>query len=237
MSSSLTLRIASVATATPNARIVRLALKEAGASFEYRAGQAVLLGAPGQGPPRPYSIASAPEETARTRLLEFLMKVDTGGDPGPHLRGLARGMPIEIVGPFGSFQFPARPSERRFLFIAGGTGIAPLRSMLRHALLAGVTGEFALLYSARTPGDFAYATELRRLARAGRIRLDVTATRDAPPGWRGHRGRVSQQRLEPLLTDPATLCFICGPPSMLVEVPPLLTGLGVASHRIRMEVW
>jgi ferredoxin-NADP reductase len=109
--------------------------------------------------------------------------------------------------------------------------------MLRHALLAGVPGEFAVLYSARTPSDFAYTTELRRLARAGRIQLDMTATRDAPPGWRGHRGRVSQQRLEPMLTDPATLCFICGPPSMLVEVPPLLTRLGVASHRIKMETW
>lgn len=237
MSPTLTLRVASVTAATPDARIVRLALKDARAPFEYRAGQAVLLGAPDREAPRPYSIASAPEETARTRLLEFLMNVDATGDPGPHLRGLARGMRVEIVGPFGSFQFPARPSERRFLFIGGGTGIAPLRSMLRHALLAGVPGEFAVLYSARTPRDFAYATELRRLARAGRIKLDLTATRDAPPGWRGHRGRVSQQRLEPMLTDPATLCFICGPASMLVEVPPLLTGLGVASHRIKMEAW
>jgi ferredoxin-NADP reductase len=234
--SSLTLRVASVTTATPNARIVRLALKDAG-PFEYRAGQGVLLGAPGQAPSRPYSIASAPEETAHTRLLEFLMNVDSAGDPGPHLRGLSRGMRVEIVGPFGSFQFPSRPSEKRFLFIGGGTGIAPLRAMLRHALLAGVAGEFAVVYSARTPRDFAYATELRRLARAGRIKLDLTATRDAPPGWRGHRGRVSQQRLEPLLTDPATLCFICGPPSMLVEVPPILTALGVASHRIKMETW
>jgi ferredoxin-NADP reductase len=195
----------------------------------------VLVGAAGQELRVPYSIASAPEETAKGGVLEFLMKVDATGDPGPHLRGLARGLRIEVVGPFGTFVFPAKPVERRFLFIAGGTGIAPLRSMLRHALLSRVAGDFAVSYSARTPRDFAYGSELRRLARDGEISLELTATREASPGWRGERGRVGQPRLAPLLTDPATLCFICGPPSMLVEVPPILTALGVASSRIRME--
>jgi ferredoxin-NADP reductase len=235
VTSPLVLKVTSVLVATPDSRIVRLALGDA--TFGYRAGQSVLLGGPDQDERKPYSIASAPEETMRTRLLEFLIKVGDSAGPGAPLRRLARGIGIEVVGPFGSFTFPDKPAERRFLFIAGGTGIAPVRSMLRHALLAGVNGEFGVLYSARTPRDFAYATELRRLARAGRIRLDLTATREAPAGWRGHRGRISQQQLEPLLTDPATLCFICGPASMLVEVPPLLTGLGVASHRITMETW
>lgn len=235
MAGTLILRVEGVSRATPGTRIVRVALD--GQSLDFRAGQAVLLGSAGQELRFPYSVASAPEETARTGRLEFLMKVDGSGDPGPHLRGLTRGQRIELVGPFGSFVFPAKPVERRFLFIAGGTGIAPLRSMLQHALLSPVAGEFAVSYSARTPRDFAYGAELRRLAREGRIRLELTATREASPRWRGERGRVGQPRLAPLLTDPATLCFICGPPSMLVEVPPILTALGVASTRIRMETW
>jgi ferredoxin-NADP reductase len=235
MSSTMTLRVAGLRTATPGTRIVRLALGPQ--PFEFLAGQAVLIGAPGQDQPRPYSIASSPEETRRTGLLEFLMKVDDGGDPGPHLRGLARGMNVEVVGPYGTFVFPPDPPERRFLFIAGGTGIAPLRSMLRHALASRVPGEFAVAYSARTPNDFAYRDELRRLVRAGRIRLELMVTREAPPRWRGHRGRVGQPRLTPLVTDPATLCFICGPPPMLVEMPPILTALGVPSDRILMETW
>jgi ferredoxin-NADP reductase len=235
VSATLALRVTGVRASTPGTRIVRVALD--GHPFEFKPGQAVLLGAAGQELRVPYSIAAAPEETAKSGVLEFLMKVDASGDPGPHLRGLARGLQIEAVGPFGSFVFPTRPAERRFLFIAGGTGIAPLRSMMRHALLSRVPGEFAVSYSARTPRDFAYGAELRRLARHGKIRLELTATRDAPPRWRGERGRVGQPRLAPLLTDPATLCFICGPPSMLVEVPPILTALGVASSRIRMEAW
>jgi ferredoxin-NADP reductase len=235
MSSTMTLRVAGLRKATPGARIVRLALDRQ--PFEFLAGQAVLIGAPSQDQPRAYSIASSPEETRRTGLLEFLMKVDDSGDPGPHLRGLARSLKVEVVGPFGTFVFPAAPPERRFLFIAGGTGIAPMRSMLRHALASRVPGEFAVAYSARTPNDFAYRDELRRLARAGRIRLELMVTREAPPRWRGHRGRVGQPRLTPLVTDPATLCFICGPPPMLVEVPPILTALGVPSDRILMETW
>jgi ferredoxin-NADP reductase len=235
VSATLALGVTSVRASTPGTRVVRVGLD--GHPFEFKAGQAVLLGAPGQEIRVPYSIASAPEETAKSGVLEFLMKVDGSGDPGPHLRGLARGLPIEVVGPFGSFVFPTRPSERRFLFIAGGTGIAPLRSMLRHALLSRVPGEFAVSYSARTSQDFVYSTELRRLARQGKIRVELTATREAPPRWRGERGRVGQPRLAPLVTDPATLCFICGPPSMLVEVPPILTALGVPSSRIRMETW
>jgi p-cymene methyl-monooxygenase electron transfer component len=235
VSGPLTLRIAGVRAATPGTRIVRVALD--GRPFDFRAGQSVLIGAADQELRQPYSVASAPEEAARTGMLEFLMKVDAAGDPGPHLRGLKRGQRIEMVGPFGSFVFPARPAERRFLFIGGGTGIAPLRSMLWHAMLSRVSGEFAVSYSARTPRDFAYGAELRRLARTGRIRLELTATREAPPRWRGERGRVGHPRLAPLVTDPATLCFICGPPSMLVEVPPILTALGVASSRIQMETW
>jgi ferredoxin-NADP reductase len=235
VSATLALRVTGVRASTPSTRVVCAGLD--GHAFEFKAGQAVLLGAAGQEHRVPYSIASAPEETAKSGVLEFLMKVDASGDPGPHLRGLARGLQIEVVGPFGSFVFPTRPSERRFLFIAGGTGIAPLRSMLRHALLSRVPGAFAVSYSARTPQDFAYSTELRRLARQGKIRLELTATREAPLRWRGERGRVGQPRLAPLVTDPATLCFICGPPSMLVEVPPILTALGVPSSRIRMETW
>lgn len=235
MSATLALRVTGVRASTPSTRVVCAGLD--GHAFEFKAGQAVLLGATGQEHRVPYSIASAPEETAKSGVLEFLMKVDASGDPGPHLRGLARGLQIEVVGPFGSFVFPTRPSERRFLFIAGGTGIAPLRSMLRHALLSRVPGAFAVSYSARTPQDFAYSTELRRLARQGKIRLELTVTREAPLRWRGERGRVGQPRLAPLVTDPATLCFICGPPSMLVEVPPILTALGVPSSRIRMETW
>ena len=137
----------------------------------------------------------------------------------------------------GSFTFPADPEERRFLFIAGGTGIAPLRAMLRHAL-AIRHREIGLVYSARTPDDFAYEAEWRALAREGRIDLRQTITRTGgDASWTGGRGRIGRAELQPLVHDPATLCFICGPQALVDETTKPLEDLGVARARIRIEEW
>src|SRR6185436_1093062 len=123
----------------------------------------------------PYSIASAPEESVRHGGIDFLVKVDGSGRWGLQFEPLRRGTRIAVRGPSGSFVFPSNPRERRFAFIAGGTGIAPMRSMLRHAVLSGLTGQLRVLYSARTTRDFAYLSELRAMARDGTIDLALTA--------------------------------------------------------------
>src|ERR1700730_17823601 len=127
---TLTLPILEILRATPRARIVRIDL--AGSTFDYLAGQAVLVGATG-GPRRPYSLAAAPEHARRYVCIELLVGVDENETLGPHLR-LERGSAVDVEGPLGSFTFPREPAERRFVFVAGGTGIAPLRAMLHHAL-------------------------------------------------------------------------------------------------------
>lgn len=228
----LTLAIREVLPATPRARIVRIGLD--GAAFDYAAGQAVLVGAAG-GPKRPYSIAAAPEEARREGCLELLVGVDANGTPGPHLQ-LERGRAVDVDGPHGSFTFPAAPAERRFVFIAGGTGIAPLRAMLRHAL-AIAHDDIGLFYSARVPDEFAYEPELRSLAQSGKIHLRQTVTRAGKTAWSGARGRLDRAALGELVHDPATLCFVCGPPALVAEMPALLTALGVPRSRIRLEEW
>jgi ferredoxin-NADP reductase len=207
-----------------------------GARFTYAAGQAALLGVTGQPDQVPYSIASAPADALADRYLEFLVKVEPG-DAAPHLTGLARGGHVTIRGPVGSFVFPPQPEERHFLFVAGGTGIAPLRAMIRQAYRTHLPGRVRLRYSARTPTDFAYLPELRRYAREKRLEMVLTATREVPRGWRGERGRITPDRLAPLLVTPETLCFVCGPASMVDAVPRMLMTLGVARRRIRIEEW
>ena len=227
--------ISSVRRASASTCIVRLAL--GGAGFSYQAGQSVRIGPAARAERVPYSIASWPEETRRRRMLELLIKVEPNGEWGTSFEPLRRGRALEVVGPFGTFVFPARPAEREFLFIAGGTGIAPLRSMIRHALDAGQRGRFRLLYSARTPAGFAYLPELRRLARSGALELSLTVTRDASPRWRGDRGRITPARIAALVASPDTLCFVCGPASMVDDVPRQLQELGIPRQRIRLEEW
>jgi len=230
----LTVPIRDILPATPRARIVRLDL---GAhAFPYKPGQAVTIAGHGRPKRIPYSIAAAPEDAAREHALELLIGVGADGRPGAHL-DLELHEKVDIEGPLGAFTFPERPSERRFLFIAGGLGIAPLRAMLRHALrIEGA--QIAVLYSARTPDDFAYERELHELAASGAIDFRQTVTRaDASSAWRGGRGRIGASDMAPLIHDPETLCFVCGPPALVAEIPRRLQELGIARDRIKLEEW
>jgi ferredoxin-NADP reductase len=234
----LTLPVRALVAATPHTRILRLDLK--GAPFVFRAGQAALIGLHGQPQRRPYSIASSPEDAVRHTRLEFLLKVDDTGYAGPHLPQLERDARIDLEGPFGSFTLPEPNDAGGYLFIAGGTGISPMRSMMRHLIANGERRPISVLYSARA-GEFAYKPELQYLGRRKLIASTMTVTgdmrEDVVDAWRGERGRISASRLAQALPAPDPLCFICGPPAMVEDVPPLLLQLGVKSARIRTEEW
>jgi ferredoxin-NADP reductase len=227
----LTLPIRDVVPATPRARIVRLDLGRH--VFPYAAGQAVMVAAHGDPQRRPYSISCAPEDAQRDRALELLV----GTEPAD---GLDRrfmpvvGARVDVEGPVGTFTLLDSLEARRFLFVAGGTGIAPLRAMLRHALTR-PHDSIGLFYSARTPDEFAYGDELRTLAREGRIALRQTITRSTVAHWADARGRVTREVLAELVHGPETLCFVCGPPALVTEVPGLLEELGIPGSQIRLE--
>jgi glycine betaine catabolism B len=229
----LTLPIREVLPATPRARIARLDLDDH--AFDYAPGQAVSIATHGQDKRRPYSIAAAPEDARRDGWLELLVGVNADGTPGAHLT-LEPGTLVDVDGPLGSFTFPPAPVERRFVFIAGGTGIAPLRAMMQRALHL-PHRNIGLFYSVRTPDEFAYEMELRGLADAGEIELRQTVTRATDTDWTGARGRLNREALEELIHDPATLCFVCGPPALVDEIPRILSEMGVPRERIRVEEW
>lgn len=232
---TLTLRIRDVAPATPRARLVRIDLD--GYLFDYAAGQAVLVGNHGGELRRPYSIASAPEDARRDRAIELLVGVRDSGEPGDHLT-LQPGAEVDVEGPLGSFTFPPTVAEPNIVFIAGGTGIAPLRAMLRHAIvMQPVPRRVGLLYSARTPDEFAFADEFRALAARGAIEFRQTITRETTLDWSGNRGRIDREALLPLVHGADTLCFICGPRALVDDMPGILTDLGVTADKIRIEEW
>jgi NAD(P)H-flavin reductase len=229
----LTLPIREVLPGGARARIVRLDLT--GRPFPYLPGQAVLVAFSGL-ERRPYSIAAAPDNARRKGFLELLVGVDEEGTPGGHLT-LEPGALVNVEGPLGRFVFPDDDKARHVVFIAGGTGIAPLRAMLQQAL-ATSDRHIVLVYSARTPRDFAYEGELRNLARAGRIDLNLTVTRDSDPSdWTGALGRLNASDLTRLVPGPAALCFICGPPTFVTDMTRQLIERGIPDDRIRKEHW
>jgi ferredoxin-NADP reductase len=228
------LRLVSNRRETPSTRTIRVAL--GGRGFDYEAGQAAWLGLDPHEDLTPYSIASAPAETARHGWLQFLVKVEEARRFGAAVAGLRRGIEVFVGGPAGTFTLPRQAEHADYLFVAGGTGIAPVRSMIVQALATGIPGRLSLLYSARRSDEFAYLREFRALARDGRLALQLTLT---GPGerWRHGRGRAGHDQLARLVGTSQPLCFVCGPPAMVSDLTAALGDIGLPRQHIRTEQW
>ena len=203
-----------------------------GTPFSYRAGQAASLAAAGVA--APYSIASSPSETRRFGWVEFLVKVDRSNRFGGIVDRLQVNASIDLSEPAGGFTLDL-VGDGPILFIAGGTGIAPMRSMIRDAIDSRRECALALVYSSRTPDEFAYLSELKDLASEGRLKLTLTLTGDAQD-WTHARGRTGVSHLAELVV-PGTTAFVCGPPAMVAEIPAALGSLGISRNRVVTENW
>jgi ferredoxin-NADP reductase len=181
---------------------------------------------------RSYSIASAPEDD---RLELTVERVDDGEVSTFLTEELREGDALELRGPIGGY-FVWEPSfGGPLLLVAGGSGIVPLRSILRHRTASGSDVPARLLYSVRTPGDVYYQDEIDEMT-AG-VDLRVTYTREAPPGWPGYRGRINAERLQEVAWPPAQnpLIYVCGPTAFVELAGRTLVELGHDPLRIRLE--
>jgi ferredoxin-NADP reductase len=226
-----TFPVREVVFATPRARGISLDLGDQ--AFGFAAGQAVMVGLNGSPLRKPYSIASAPWEVTQTGVMQLLIQIDDSA-LDPHLERATPGTRVDVEGPFGTFGLPAGNPAEPLLFVAGGTGIAPLRSMLMERL-RGDTSSISVIYSARSPEEFAFRTELDALEKAGRIAAHFTVTRDEGGGWPGRRGRIDHALIERALPSPGALCLICGPPQLVTDAKDWLEKIGVPADRILTE--
>ena len=232
----VTVPVRDVQPITPRSRLVTLDLE--GLTLDFRAGQAVLVGTEGTSERRPYSIACSPERAAERGCLELLISVEPDGSLGGTLGSVTRGSIVDVDGPTGTFTLPPEPRAEWLLFVAGGTGIAPLRSMLDHLLRGRPAHRVALLYSARRMDEFAFMDELKAHSDAGVLELHQTVTRDESTAWTGSRGRIGPAHFEAVLHQPAeTLCFVCGPESLVNESVATLSALGVPRPQVKTESW
>jgi ferredoxin-NADP reductase len=224
-----------VVAATPRTRIITVDLGTQ--SFTFHAGQAVLAGLAEGALKRPYSIACSPNQARRLRAIELLVQIDDHEAPDPHLERVVPGTLLRVEGPYGSFGLSPAFSEPRLLLIAGGTGIAPLRSILWDVLESDRRVEIAVIYSARAAEEFAYADELSALATARRIELHLTVTRDSTDSWTGNRGRIDRALITSALTGRDTRAVVCGPSPFVTQVSSLLEEGGVREDRIVTETY
>jgi ferredoxin-NADP reductase len=123
------------------------------------------------------------------------------------------------------------------LLLAGGSGIVPLRSMLRHRAAVGSDVPAQLLYSARSLRDVVYRDELTELGASGGVDVRFTLTREAPEGWSGYRRRIDAELLADLSWPPRELplVYVCGPTAFVEAAAAGLVELGHDAGRIRTE--
>jgi ferredoxin-NADP reductase len=203
--------------------------------FEFEAGQFLTLRihADGREHVRCYSISSSPD--ARNYLDISVKRL--GLVSRTLHETLGPGSMMSVKAPAGTFVYPAG-EDRPIVLIAGGIGITPLMSVLRHAVFTEPTRPVTLFYSVRTEGDVAFREEIHNLARCDpQLRLAVAITAGTT-STEFFAGRLNGALIRTTVPEIAgAVCLICGPQPMIDAMRQLLTTLGVPPQRIRFEVF
>lgn len=187
----------------------------------------------GQSVSRAFSIANAPPSDR----FEFFISM-INGQLTSKLAKAAVNDTYYISAPYGQFQFDINAGEK-FLFLAGGTGIAPFFSMLRYARGAGKKIDCAMLYSVKYPYDIIERKELEEFRSAMGLKSFITVTRPAPDdGWTGQTGHINADMIKKCVPDfMGRISYICGPPALVKAVKDDLVALGVPDRVIKAEMW
>jgi ferredoxin-NADP reductase len=197
----------------------------------HRAGQHLdvrLTAEDGYHAQRSYSIASAPEDGVPSITVERL----DDGEVSPYLVDDAQaGDMLEIRGPVGGWFVWEVSQGGPLWLIGGGSGVVPLRSMLRHRERAGSDVEARLLLSATRQQDVIYRAELQSFD------VTYTYTREAPPGWTGYARRVDREMLAEagFAPEQRPRIYVCGPTGFVEGVANELVALSHGPNRIRTE--
>jgi ferredoxin-NADP reductase len=227
-----TARLVEARMLSPSVRSLRLALN--GGPLSFTAGQWVdLYVETAEGAQkRAYSIASAPDDA----ILELAVTHVARGAASPVLHALRTGSELAIDGPYGFFTRDEALAETPCLFVATGTGLSPLRSMLFAWQKRAARPPITLLFGVRTRADILWGEELAAWAREiPEFSLQVTLSRPEP-GWTGRAGYVQNHvaELARALGEPHV--FICGLNRMVSEVRALCKNeLGYDRRRIHSE--
>jgi len=203
----------------------------------HRAGQHVdvrLTADDGYQAQRSYSIGSAPEDD---HLLLTVERIEDG-EVSPYLADELRpGDELELRGPIGGYFVWEEALGGPLLLLAGGSGVVPLRSILRHRSAVESTVPVRLLYSSKSLDEVIYRDELDRLAADDGIDVRFTLTREQPEGWQGYRRRIDEDLLREIAWPPGErpLVYVCGPTAFVEVAATGLVQLGHEPGRIKTE--
>lgn len=195
------------------ARDIRRLLVDLDKEIAFNAGQYVQVAIPGQGVSRSWSIASPP---AQSRRIELQIRRTPGGlgTDGWIFRSLELGDTLQLAGPYGRFFFREARDEPAIL-IGGGTGLAPLKAMVRHVLESGGGHSMTLYHGARTRADLYDCDFFLDLQErfAGQFTYRPTLSDEHAAGFA--QGLVTDVVESDYLSCSGHVAYLCGPPPMV----------------------
>ncbi|MGI9657606.1 MAG: ferredoxin reductase [Gaiellaceae bacterium] len=227
--------VEAVTTETYRARTVHVSVPT---RPPFRPGQHVdvrLTALDGYQAQRSYSIASAPDIVAGFDLTVELVE---DGEVSSWFHQIAEpGDTFELRGPIGGPFTWSVEDDGPIMLIAGGSGVVPLMSMLRHRRARKNLTPALLIYSSRTIDDVIYRDELESLAGADGLDVLHTLTRSQPSGWPGYARRVDDGILGDALDrlGKPRHAFVCGPTPFVENVAAGLVRHGIDARHVRTE--
>jgi ferredoxin-NADP reductase len=207
------------------------------AGFEYRAGQFAdytLIDPPetdAEGDTRGFSLVYAPFEgdlVAATRMRDTAFK--------RVLKDLPVGTEVKMDAPYGDFTLH-KTETTPAVFIIGGIGVTPVRSMIAQATHDKTSHKITLLHSARTPADLPFIEDFERFAKVNpNFTYIPVASDSAPDDWQGERGRVNEVMIRKYVHGlAAPIYYLSGPEGMVKAMRQLLVGMNTNEDNIRTE--
>ncbi|HNA87259.1 MAG TPA: FAD-binding oxidoreductase [Nitrospira sp.] len=223
---TFTAEVSRIQDLTHDVRAIELRLLEP-ASITFKAGQFVSFEVPKEGHPRPvtrpYSIASPPEQRERILLVLNLVQ---GGPGSNYLFSLREGNRTSFKGPAGAF-YLRDDGTKDLCFVATGTGIAPVRSMILTQLQRRPDRPVTLFWGLRSQRDLYWQDEWAALA-AIHPHLTVVTTLSRPePGWQGASGRVTALVEERITSVRNLAVYLCGGNGMIKDVTARINAKGL----------
>ena len=214
---------------TPSFFSVKLMSTEDQIQFHFQAGQCVNVLTPA-GKKACFSIASEPEEK---KFIEFFLK-NQPGSVAQEIYGMKVGQTIKISDPFGK-GFPIERFKHNNLYLIGiGSGLTPLRSLLKSLLRKDHHfKQITLIYGARNQEEIPFKEEFELWAK--KIRLHIALSQPLGDTWVGFKGRVTALIWQLEIASEGVMCCVCGNKEMEEEVRNLLERKGVSKQNILLN--
>lgn len=201
-----------------------------GTDFSYLPGQYAAFTL--QNETKVFTLASSPHHK------DFVM-MTTRMRPSPFKEDLKKipiGTPIKISPARGRFVLP-NSTDKPLVFIAGGIGVTPFRSMIEWAIYERLSLSIALLYSNHTLKGTAFLEEFQTWAKQNpNFRFIPTLTREKTPSWPYEEGRIDEEKIKKYVKElERPIYYIAGPPTMVDSMRELLLKIGIPQQNIKIE--